>query len=351
MTDVADPLGDSVVVCCTKDRPDAVADTIGQFAEGDRSAVLFDDSTQAATRRENRTRCRQVGVRYHGPTEQAAVLAAIDFDAGPAFIPRLGHEGFTIGATRNYAILLALLGGADRIAFVDDDVRFRDRCGLDRLIEALDYDPIASARLAGGSTGTPDDSVVGHLFRRTGVYDVAFPSGSFTALRPAAVDQYFPNYYNDDWLLFALCCDHKRPPAVGTVEQRQYDIFDDAVERALSQEVGELLFNGFVRAVDPADGRAVLSEDHWAETIAARRDRLSQLDRLALPDAAEVRDAVLDRLGRFLDAQEPGRYVAAVAAYRRRLDPWRRARDRAKEGHLPATAFAAGPDDNRTNGA
>jgi hypothetical protein len=157
------------------------------------------------------------------------------------------------------------------VLFVDDDVQAIPRHELVRAAELLDgVDRGGVPRKLVGWTFDrfSDLSTLGHARSRAADERVSFVSGGAMAIRCDPLPPFFPPVYNED-LLVELELLRKDPDSVcvvGTLTQDAYDPFADPA-RAVSQEFGEILVEGWSRNPTPIDLRRPA---FWAQVLVDR---------------------------------------------------------------------------------
>ncbi|WP_214316822.1 hypothetical protein [Nonomuraea sediminis] len=174
------------------------------------------------------------------------------------------RRGTDTAAKRNLGLVLARLLGWRRVIFLDDDITvpapgdLRKAAGLLRTYSAVG--------LSVG--GFPDNSVACHAFRAVGGHQETFVGGGALAIDAGHIS-FFPDIYNEDWF-YLLEDDGLRQLAVtGAVKQYPYDPFR-TVERAKSEEFGDVLAEGVFWLLD--EGRSPLEADleHWRKFLHRR---------------------------------------------------------------------------------
>lgn len=158
-----------------------------------------------------------------------------------------------IADARNKGLLAAKACGWTRIMFLDDDIRM----SADQVADAAKAcSQVAAFRV----TDFPDNSVVRHAERLTGVNVPVYPSGGAMLLNMRTVpeERLFPEIYNEDWLFM-----HGLDVAVcGEVRQLPYDPFVPG--RAAREEFGDVIAEA-VRDREISD-----DPGFWAAKIAER---------------------------------------------------------------------------------
>jgi hypothetical protein len=312
-----------LVVVFTKDGVSRLRRSLSAFPRDPYSVLVLDDSLERDNQRETRALCERLGVCYHGWAEQKRFLER--FDSATSFVARLGAHSWNLGRNRNYAVLHAIASGYERMLMVDDDILFRSSETPCVLLEGTQRYPFVGALI----TGMPDHSVVGHLCRASGFLLSQYTSATCLALRLDAVNHYFMNIYNEDWIWLCHENEGRRVPQVAVVEQLAYDPFVDLDRRVRFQEPGEVLWEGVrlayncrpvgVEATEPA---------HWTEALCVRRRDLDRLSEAHLPaDLASIRSRVLSTLRSLHTRLSPRLFASWMARYRARLPEWRRLLD------------------------
>lgn len=282
------------------------------------------------------------------PVHSLAVRAGVEFlaidmtAAGTARLPRLRTDELLRGtvferqddlsAKRNLALLLAMLAGWRRIAFLDDDMELPVPADLAEAAAVAERYPVVGMAVG----GFPDNSVVCHANRAVGGFQEMFVGGGALVVDVTRCDAPMPNIYNDDWLFMLPTVRSTGVAVVGQASQAWYDPYADA-GRARSQEFGDCLAEGLYALLDDHRGPADADIGYWTDFLAARRafigtivDRVGQVGRSAherrkmreaLHAAAERNGEITPGLCRdYLGAWQGDRRIwrALVPAYRRR---------------------------------
>lgn len=278
--------------------------------------------------------------------EEAAALAVevpdldwtlVDLDGGwPGELLELGTSQIPeavasrlgdLSLKRNLGLLLAHLAGWDSVLFLDDDIRDLSPRTVRRA---------ASILRPGRATGMiaeefPDNSVVCHALRLSGVRQDVFVSGAALLVDCSTVDSFFPEAYNEDWLFLHDRVRHGLVSATGTVRQAPYRPYENPA-RARSEEFGDVLAEGLMslaherrpagQYLDPGHWEAVIRQRHaLLDAIAAR---LTGSDRRDAETALAAVDAARTRLGTFDGAL----FEMYVSSWRQDLRDWQKRVDK-----------------------
>jgi hypothetical protein len=242
----------------------------------------------------------------------------------------LGADQRDTALKRNLGLLLARSMGWDRIVFMDDDIIVDDPYDVARAAALTSrFDVVGQA-----VTGFPDNSVVCHARRDVGEYQKTFIGGGAMALRPALIDSFFPEVYNEDWLFLFDQDQLLTVASAGQVTQEEYDPYADP-GRAGREEFGDCLAEGIYSRLDQkrASGQHPqltdrdVDEAFWRAFLDDRRLVIdSIIERVpAIPADADRKvqmlrslDAARDRLGTI----RPAEYVDYLAAWKADREVW-----------------------------
>jgi hypothetical protein len=234
-------------------------------------------------------------------------LIAIDVPETAALrLPSLATSRLLAGTTferrtdvstkRNLGLMLSHALRWKRVVFLDDDIRVPDPADLSRAAGLLN----SHSAVGLGIGGFPDNSTVCHAFREAGGWQETFIGGGALAVAVKRNRSLFPNVYNEDW--FFLLDAGKRLQSVATVGQvLQYPYDPYRVQRARSEELGDVLAEGTFWLLD--QGRPASDGDlsHWRDFLAHRRQFI-----------ARVQDMVESKAG--IDATARARMGEALRA-------------------------------------
>jgi hypothetical protein len=258
----------------------------------------------------------------------------VDLAAGPGTgIPSFTTSGYhraQVGAygdlsrKRNLGLLIARLVGWNRILFLDDDISGLHPRQIETAAAGLDHHAVVGMP----ARDYPDNSVVCHASRTAGAEQDVFVSGSALAIRAQAVESFFPEVYNEDWLFLAPYLDRREVAAVGSVIQQPYDPFEFPY-RAAAQEFGDVLGEGLIGYLHTAPLRPAPGRDYWAAFLDARAAFLA--DTYEACAAAAPRAEAVGRTLRAVRIAEltlaqitPDEMVAYVEAWIDDLATWQR---------------------------
>lgn len=261
----------------TKNRPAILSKTLHQLTNIDIFAIVLDDSTNTETRQiVNNIAKKGNNIYYHGTHEQKELIQKITelgVDLDSFVIKPLGTNGWTLGYTRNYAIILAKAIGIERALFMDDDIIIKKVDIIKEMMKLLDNADFVGAKI----NGMPDDSVVGHIMRELSMKPYEFLSGGFLAFDLDSVSEYFLNYYNEDWIWLFLHKPKVKLTKYGEVHQLPFNPFENAVERALQQEFGEILVDGVREACECNNFSLLVDIKFWSKIIDNRVSYVKKL--------------------------------------------------------------------------
>lgn len=147
---------------------------------------------------------------------------------------------------RNFGLQLARQLNWRSVFFLDDDVAITSG-QVRKAMDLLDDDGVSVVGFSARSF--PDNSVAVHAGRLVnGPLDSFIGSGALAVKTDGRVSALFPHIYNEDWLFLLVHCLFAEGNVVcaGTIEQQAYDPFKN-VQRAVSEEVGDILGEGLMR--------------------------------------------------------------------------------------------------------
>jgi hypothetical protein len=261
-------------------------------------------------------------IEYHGLREQAMMLDKLCkiTDQVRTFFCPFGKEYWTLGYCRNYALVLAKLLGFQRVIMIDDDIIFRGAKQVFNILSALSRFDIVGAR----TIGMPDDSVVGHLIRALGLEQDEFISGQFVGIDISAVDYYFPNIYNEDWVFFLFQTATSSLARISEVEQLAFDPFRNFRRKSLFQEFGEIAVDGVFNAVVAKKDLSLLyTKDFWTDVCRERAKLLEELSEVVKSHPnRRVFELILKGLQRYHLSIHPEQFRLFFENYRDSLSDW-----------------------------
>ncbi|HKN97264.1 MAG TPA: hypothetical protein VJX10_09125 [Pseudonocardiaceae bacterium] len=208
----------------------------------------------------------RAGVEFVGIGKPAVRLAAPQLECDELLQGTVFARTDDLSAKRNLGLLLAMLAGWRRIAFLDDDIDVLVPDDLGRAAALTRRYPVVGLGLA----GFPDNSVVCHANRAVGGFQEMFIGGGALVVDVQRCDSPMPNVYNDDWMFMLTTVQSAGAAVTGQAFQAWYDPYADA-ERARSQEFGDCLAEGLFALLD--DGRALADADldYWRDFLTARQ--------------------------------------------------------------------------------
>jgi hypothetical protein len=268
--------------------------------------------------------------------DPAIDLIAIDMpDVTDLRLPELATSGLLagtmfeqrtdVGAKRNLGLMLSHALRWKRVVFLDDDIRVPNPGDLTQAVGLLD----SHIAVGLGIGGFPDNSMVCHAFREAGGWQETFIGGGALAVGIKQNRSFFPNIYNEDWFFVLDAGKGLQPVAsVGQVLQYPYDPY--RVDRARSEELGDVLAEGTFWLLD--QGRPASDGDlaHWQNFLAHRRQFIEQVHGMAARTAsidattrARIGEALTAALGR-CKRISPELCVAYMKALATDQDRWQR---------------------------
>jgi hypothetical protein len=236
-----------------------------------------------------RTKAAQVAQRVlNTPRARALIIPVPDAWTHPAIPRRTSSAAFKrasahrlsdLSAKRNLGLLLARLRGWNKIAFVDDDIRFLGNRDMTQLAGQLD-----EYRVAGMVVPRfPDNSVVCHARRLAGQAQDVFVTGAVLGVHCNSLPpSFFPDIYNEDWFFFAEEAAARRLPCVGKAMQTEYDPFATP-DRARREEFGDLLAEGLYALMGQRNSSLPFDDhvrsatgEYWRRFIEARHEAITE---------------------------------------------------------------------------
>lgn len=174
---------------------------------------------------------------------------------------------------RNLGLLLAHLADWHRVLFLDDDIRDVSP----RAVRAAVSDLRPGRATGMVATDFPDNSVVCHAARLSGLKQDVFVSGSALAVETTKIESFFPDVYNEDWLFLYDMVRQRRVSATGVVRQAPYKPFARRA-RAAGEEFGDLLAEGLMSLLHSGlDVDRALDAGYWDEAIVERHRFLDRI--------------------------------------------------------------------------
>ncbi len=257
---------ESCIVFVTRDRPITALANLLLLSRSGIPIIVLDNSRKVSLRREIQASHHFSQVWYHGSLEQARLLEST-FRFIPSvynYIGPLGAGYWNTGHIRNYAILLCNILRVQKVFFIDDDIAVRDPRILKLASEMLDHVDFIGVRF----NGVPDQSVIGHIQMKIGDSDCfEFPSGGLLGFDLASVTEPVLNYYNEDWM-WVLMHRHSSYAMIprAALHKPQGDT-RNAPERAIWQEIGEIMFDGVWNAAVTRDFSRLINDEEWDAVV------------------------------------------------------------------------------------
>jgi hypothetical protein len=201
-----------------------------------------------------------------------------------------------VSTKRNLALLLSHALRWKRVVFLDDDIQVPNPGDLTRAIGLLD----SHTAVGLGIGGFPDNSMVCHAFREAGGWQETFIGGGALAVRIKGNRSFFPNVYNEDW--FFVLEAGKRLQSVATVGQVLQNPYDPyRVERARSEEFGDVLAEGTFWLLDQGKPASDGDLAHWQAFLAHRRQFIAQVQGM-VESTTSIDATIRARMGEALRA-------------------------------------------------
>jgi hypothetical protein len=231
-----------------------------------------------------------------------------------------GREKNNISLKRNLSLLLSYMVGWHKLLFLDDDIT-----ELNGFNEALTANETIIGFLL---ADFPDNSVVRHAERLSGIEPGVSISGSSLLVDATKVRGFFPNVYNEDWFFMHVTARKGTVVNRGTASQLPYNPFSSPL-RAVSEEFGDVLAEGIMQLSKLGIDPICASEELWKEILSDRRVLIDEIcERLAVrngnmeqsKDALAALCAAREQLGTI----KPRTCVDYMAAWRKDVSEWRR---------------------------
>jgi len=230
-----------------------------------------------------------------------------------------------VSTKRNLALMLSHALRWKRVVFLDDDIRVPNPGDLTKAVGLLN----SHTAVGLGIGGFPDNSMVCHAFREAGGWQETFIGGGALAVRIKGNRSFFPNVYNEDWFFVLEAGKRLQSVAtVGQVFQNPYDPY--RVERARSEEFGDVLAEGTFWLLDQGKPASDGDLAHWRAFLAHRRQFIAQVQSM-VADTASIDAPMRSRIGEALTAAlgrcariTPELCVAYMKALGTDQDRWQR---------------------------
>ncbi len=257
------------IIIFTKDRPSTLLESLRHLRNIKIDIIILDDSVYRQIKMYVNSHYKINNIFFHDKHKQRVILQNLRDLNIDAFVKHLSVKGWNLGFARNYAIILSKVLGYKKVIFMDDDIIVRDDDIIVNIMEKLNEVDFVGAKIS----GMPDNSLLGHIIRACNIEEEEFLSagfllqtinsekklrtikpyellsGGFLAFNLDAVSEYFFNYYNEDWIWLFLHGPKTKGINYGKVYQLPYDPFQNAVEKAMFQEFGEILVDGVYTAL------------------------------------------------------------------------------------------------------
>lgn len=265
------------IVVFTKDSCDRLFQSLSSISNLSRPVVVIDDSYVSDNKRENKNICKKYGSTYHGEEEQGKLLSKFrNLNIG-AYISPLGNKSWSLGFNRNYAIIFSISFGYKKVVFSDDDILVPDSRAVDSIFENLQF----HRHIGTDIELMPDDSVVGHIYRDGGVLQPRYVSGTFLGVNlEAPINNYYLNIYNEDWIWLHLENTGNPVFKVGKVDQLIFSPFDNGENRAISQEFGEICWEGVMGLGRNYDTNLLIDDSYWEGILDKRISDIKKINEL-----------------------------------------------------------------------
>ena len=201
---------------------------------------------------------------------------------------------------------------------MDDDIVIEDDSIIYNTFDLLDDSDFVGAEIK----GMPDLSVVDHIMQKLGMEPYRFMSGGFLAFKLSSVSEYFLNYYNEDWIWLFLHKPKAKLVKYGEVYQLPYDPFENAVERALQQEFGEILVEGIIDAIPEGNLSLLKSVAFWDNVLKKCKTNLKRLKELCNDKNFEMGSIICSTLLEYYKTLSPKKFVKVFNQYYNEKTRW-----------------------------
>lgn len=265
------------VIMFTKNRPETLSKSLPSLINAELSVIVLDDSTNKETQLIIDSISKKgKNIHYHGRQEQMELIQKVaKLGSDPNyFIKPLGINGWNLGYVRNYAIIQAKALGFKQILFMDDDIIIKENNIIQDMMRYLVNADFVGAKIS----GMPDDSIVGHVMRKLGMHPYEFLSCGFLAFNLDSVSEFFLNYYNEDWIWLFLHKPKAKLVKYREVYQLPYNPFENAAEKALQQEFGEILVEGVKYIIETdKDSSLLINKNTWNLVVKRRIKMIKEI--------------------------------------------------------------------------
>ena len=247
----------------------------------DYDIILLDDSTTIKDQIDAKRLCKKYGLHYHGRNEQRKFLRHIGSPIIKNFIAEFGISGWTLGYARNYSILLSYYLGKHKMLMMDNDILIRGSSDIMKMFEYAGIFEYVGSRIE----TMRDDSVLGHLYWVGNEVLDNYVSGSFLAFKLDFKFEvnYFLNTYNEDWIWLFLELDGREVNVATIVDQMPYEPFENAKQKAIFQEEGEILWEGTKLSPKTRRKESLSDPNYWKRIIEIRKKQIEHIDNLKIP--------------------------------------------------------------------
>jgi hypothetical protein len=208
--------------------------------------------------------------------------------------------------------------GYRRLLLVDDDMEPTTPETAVTTLGLLDRFDFVGAH----TEGYPDDSVIGHIARGAGVIQYSFITGQYLGLRSTVRQTFFPPIYNEDLVFLILQLRGGLAARSGRVRQLVPEPGGSLVRRAISQEPGEVHFEGCTWAALGGGFDSLSEEAFWSEVLDFRVRCLRDL--LSKPPIAssQVATRIIRAVRSFTQTLRPQDFVDFYASYQALSERW-----------------------------
>jgi hypothetical protein len=265
-----------VIILFTKDRPETLRTTIVSLQKTPYKKFVIDDSNNTLNQAAVSELCSQYNdYHYIGKMEFQRFVTQHNISCPKySFILReLGDINWNLGYARNFALLFSKSASFDKVLFTDDDINVPDINLIQKLFHSLDSFKFAGANI----NGLIDDSLLGHIATDIGIVNERTLSGGFMAYKPSAIDHFFLNNYNEDWIWILLQMKNENLLQIGEVFQEIKDPFENYRDKVIFQEFGEIALEGVFSYHSEESFDKLISNTFWEQIIQSRKEYLNTL--------------------------------------------------------------------------
>ncbi len=260
----------------TKDRPVTLSKTLASIKSVSYSKFVIDDSICFKNQVSVSKLCKEyTNCNYLGKEQFKYFVSEneIEFPKFNFLLREVGNTEWNLGYARNFALLYSKSIHADKVLFIDDDIRVPTPKLISHLFQSTKHFQFAGANI----TGLTDDSVLGHIANDLGVFNERMLSGGFMAFNPNTIEQYFLNNYNEDWIWLYLQLRGKDYLQTGEVFQEYSNPLANYQTKIIFQEYGEIALDGILDLFKVGSYDSLIELSFWQRMLEEREEYLNIL--------------------------------------------------------------------------